>query len=93
MRSEVATLEFLGETKIPAPKVFDFRRCSRVASDQDRDLPGNFSMKMYRTPTGFASSLHAHPFPIMGSLDKIDSKLFIGPFARESLADFGVALG
>ncbi|EKV06388.1 hypothetical protein PDIG_70110 [Penicillium digitatum PHI26] len=24
IRSEVATLEFLGETKIPAPKVFDF---------------------------------------------------------------------
>lgn len=33
--------------------------------------------------------LHAHPFPMMGSLDKIDSKLIIGPFARESLADFG----
>jgi hypothetical protein len=103
MRSEVATLEFLGETKIPAPKVFDFSLDEAnpvgVRYIFMEKLPGRSlswsdatreqRLKVIDQLADIYIELHAHPFPIMGSLDKIDSKLFIGPFARESLADFG----
>ena len=103
MRSEVATLEFLGETKIPAPKVFDFSLDEAnpvgVRYILMEKLPGRSlswsdatreqRLKVIDQLADIYIELHAHPFPMMGSLDKIDSKLFIGPFARESLADFG----
>jgi hypothetical protein len=103
MRSEVATLEFLGETKIPAPKVFDFSLDEAnpvgVRYILMEKLPGRSlswsdatreqRLKVIDQLADIYIELHAHPFPMMGSLDKIDSKLFIGPFARETLADFG----
>ncbi|KAJ6050201.1 uncharacterized protein N7446_005561 [Penicillium canescens] len=103
MRSEVATLEFLRETKIPAPKVFDF--CLDEANPVGvryilmEKMPGKSlswsdatkeqRMKVIDQLADIYVELQAHPFAMMGSLDKIGSKFVIGPFARESLADFG----
>ncbi|CAG8948329.1 unnamed protein product [Penicillium salamii] len=103
MRSEVATLEFLEETKIPAPKVFDLSLDEAnpvgVRYILMEKLPGRSlswsdatrkqRLKVIDQLADIYIELHAHPFPMMGSLDEIGSKLFIGPFARESLADFG----
>lgn len=103
MRSEIATLEFLEETKVPAPKVFDFSldeanpvgvRYILIEKLPGRSLSWSVATREQRLKVidqlaDIYIELHAHPFPMMGSLDKIDSKLFIRPFARESMADFG----
>ncbi|KAJ5572332.1 hypothetical protein N7535_005992 [Penicillium sp. DV-2018c] len=103
MRSEIATLEFLRETNIPAPEVYAF--CLDEANPvgvpyilmekmPGKSLSWSDATQEQRTKVidqlaDIYVELQAHPFPMMGSLDKIGSNYVIGPFARESLADFG----
>ncbi|KAJ5145723.1 uncharacterized protein N7515_000287 [Penicillium bovifimosum] len=101
LRSEVATLEFLRKTNIPTPEVFDF--CDETNPVGVRyiimeKLPGKSlcwsdttqeqRMKVIEQLADIYIELRAHPFPMMGSLD-VGSELAIGPFAKESMADFG----
>lgn len=104
IRSEVATLNFLAQTNVPAPKVFDY------ALEQDLEnrigvgyilmekLPGK-SMRWALATEAQRKNLmnqladvfieiHKHPLKSLGSLDCPDSPQHVGGFARESLTDF-----
>ncbi|KAI1259817.1 hypothetical protein F5Y18DRAFT_408348 [Xylariaceae sp. FL1019] len=103
VHSEIATLKFLEQTTVPAPKVFDFAlentpdNAIGVGYILMEKLPG--SSLRWATATdaqrarvmeqlaGIFVELHKHPFDLLGSLDRLASS-HIGPFARESLADF-----
>lgn len=104
VRSEVATLNFLAQTNVPAPKVFDH------ALEQDPEnrigvgyilmekLPGK-SMRwalateeqkrtLMNQLADVFIEIHKHPLNSLGSLDCPDNPLHVGGFARESLTDF-----
>jgi hypothetical protein len=104
VRSEVATLKFLEQTNVPAPKVFDY------AFEHDPDnrigvgyilmekLPGKSMRWALATKeqrrnlmdqlADIFIELHKHPLNSLGSLDSPDTPQHIGGFARESLTDF-----
>ncbi|CAI7625998.1 unnamed protein product [Penicillium bialowiezense] len=103
MRSEIATLKFLSETNIPTPKVFDFSldeanpvgvRYILMEKMLGKSLVWSDATREQRTKVVYQLAdiyieLQAHPFPMMGSLDETGSGIAIGPFAKESLANFG----
>ncbi|KAL4886639.1 hypothetical protein BJY04DRAFT_213398 [Aspergillus karnatakaensis] len=81
MRSEVATLQFLSRTNVPAPKVFDY--------DLDGGLVGVGYILMEKLPgKSLRWSLATKAsFSQMGSLDQPGTN-HVGPFAREALTDY-----
>ncbi|KAL3468070.1 hypothetical protein BJX64DRAFT_282954 [Aspergillus heterothallicus] len=101
MRSEVATLQLLSETKVPAPKVFDYgphgQTPVRVGYILMEKLPGKSLRWSLTTPeqkTKVISqladvyiSLKSLSFHKMGSLDEPGPD-HVGPFARESLTEY-----
>lgn len=101
LRSEVSTLQFLGGTKVPVPKVFDFNLCESnpvgVGYILMEKLPGRSlrwslaSPEQKRTVISQLADiyieLYAHPFAMTGSIHHSESHN-IGPFARESLTDY-----
>ncbi|KAL4893404.1 hypothetical protein BDV59DRAFT_178147 [Aspergillus ambiguus] len=101
MRSEVATLQFLNKTNVPAPKVFDYGFHGQNAIGTGyilmEKIPGNSLRWSRASPeqrrkvmTQLADiyiELESHPFDIMGSLDQPGTD-HVGPFARESLTDY-----
>lgn len=102
IRSEVATLHFLGKTKVPAPKIYDF------AFEQPGNPVGVGYIFMEKLP---GKSLHwpsatkaqkqvvlsqladifielrSHPFDSLGCLDSPVGPR-VGAFASESMTDF-----
>ncbi|KOS41013.1 hypothetical protein CDV55_103664 [Aspergillus turcosus] len=101
LRSEVSTLQFLSETKVPAPKVFDFNFCEPnpvgVGYILMEKLPGRSLRWSLATPeqrrkvtsqlADIYIELYAHPFAMTGSMHHPGSH-DIGPFARESLTEY-----
>ncbi|KAJ5240209.1 hypothetical protein N7468_004828 [Penicillium chermesinum] len=101
LRSEVATLQFLGETQVPVPKVFDFNFCETnpvgVGYILMEKLPGSSLRWSLATPeqrrkvtsqlADVYIELKAHPFTMTGSMHHPGSH-DIGPFARESLTEY-----
>ncbi|KAI1311833.1 hypothetical protein F5Y03DRAFT_290577 [Xylaria venustula] len=103
VQSEIATLKFLEQTTVPAPKVFDFALESTpdnvvgVGYILMEKLPGSslrwsIATDAQRTRVmdqlaGIFVELHKYPFDLLGSLDRPASS-HVGPFARESLTDF-----
>ncbi|KAL5359372.1 hypothetical protein BJX96DRAFT_148275 [Aspergillus floccosus] len=101
LRSEVATLQFLSKTKVPAPKVFDYGLQGQtpigVGYILIEKLPGRSlhwslasSKERKKVMTQLADiyiELESHPFNTMGSLDQPGTD-HIGPFARESMTDY-----
>lgn len=100
--SEVATLKFLKQTKVPVPTVYDFALESPdnlvgVAYMLQEKMPGQTCSWSTANPEqkstllqGLADifiELSAWPFTDMGS-PALDTESHIGPFARESLIDF-----
>ncbi|KAE8153349.1 hypothetical protein BDV25DRAFT_149605 [Aspergillus avenaceus] len=101
IRSEVATLQFLGKTKVPVPKVFDYNvdpgnpvglgyiLMERVAG---RSLEWALAStearkKIMDQLADIYAELASFPFDTMGSLDQPGTD-HIGPLARESLTDY-----
>ncbi|KAJ5184629.1 Aminoglycoside phosphotransferase [Penicillium cf. griseofulvum] len=103
MRSEVATLKFLSNTTVPAPKVFDFNLDETnpigVGYILMEKMPGkslNWSLttekqrrKVIDQLANIYIELQAHSFDTMGSLvmDEFGSQ-HVGPFASESTSDY-----
>ncbi|KAJ5982448.1 hypothetical protein N7451_012548 [Penicillium sp. IBT 35674x] len=101
LRSEVSTLQFLSETQVPVPKIFDFNFCETnpigVGYILMEKLPGTSLRWSLATPeqrrkvtsqlADIYIELKAHPFTMTGSLHHPGSH-DIGPFARESLTEF-----
>lgn len=101
MQSEVATLQFLSKTKVPAPKVFDYGLQGQtpigVGYILMEKLPGKSLRWSLASPeqrrkvmTQLADiyiELESYPFNAMGSLNQPGTD-HIGPFARESLTDY-----
>ncbi|PLB48335.1 hypothetical protein P170DRAFT_510964 [Aspergillus steynii IBT 23096] len=101
MQSEVATLQFLGKTKVPAPKVFDYGLHGQtpigVGYILMEKLPGKSLRWSLASPeqrrkvmTQLADiyiELESFPFDVMGSLGQPATD-HIGPFARESLTEY-----
>lgn len=101
LRSEVSTLQFLSETKVPVPKVFDFNFCETnpvgVGYILMEKLPGSSLRWSLATPeqrnkvtsqlADIYIELKAYPFNMTGSMHQPGSHN-IGPFARESLTEF-----
>ncbi|KAL5344008.1 hypothetical protein BJX70DRAFT_393430 [Aspergillus crustosus] len=81
MRSEVATLRFLRQTKVPVPRVFGFS-CSN--SNPSMATPEQCK-KVIGQLADIYIELKAHPFLQTGSLHNPESLHEVGPFARESL--------
>ncbi|GKZ30910.1 hypothetical protein AbraIFM66950_010647 [Aspergillus brasiliensis] len=101
MRSEVATLQLLGQTRVPVPKVFDYALDGEtpvgVGYILMEKLPGK-SLRWYlasleerkQVLTQLADvyiELESLPFSSMGSLDNPGSD-HIGPFARVPLTEY-----
>lgn len=104
VKSEVATLQFLEKTGVPAPKVFDF-----ALGDSDNGvgvgyilmekLPGESQRwasatqsqrrKVMSQLADVFVELHRYPFDKLGSLD-VPGSSHVGGLARESLTDFEV---
>ncbi|KAI9737978.1 MAG: hypothetical protein M1834_009348 [Cirrosporium novae-zelandiae] len=102
IRSEVATLQFLEKTKVPAPRVFDF-------AFEGKDNPVGVGYILMENMHGKALrwslmspaqrkkvmsqladifiELQTSPFDSMGSLDR-PGTTHVGGFAQESLTDF-----
>jgi aminoglycoside phosphotransferase (APT) family kinase protein len=103
LRSEVSTLQFLSETKVPAPKVFDFNFCETnpigVGYILMEKLPGSSLRWSLATPeqrrrvtsqvADVYIELYAHPFAMTGSIHHPGSH-DVGPFARETLTEYQV---
>jgi hypothetical protein len=101
IRSEVATLQRLSETQVPAPKVFDYALHGQTAVGVGYILMEKLSGKSLRwsltSPqqrTKVMSQLadvyielESMSFANMGSLDQPGAD-HIGPFARESLTEY-----
>lgn len=101
MRCEVATLQFLSKTRVPAPKVFDYGLQGQTPIGAGyilmEKLPGKSLRWSLASPeqrrkvmTQLADiyiELESHPFNTMGSLDQPGTD-HVGPFARESLTDY-----
>lgn len=102
VRSEMATLKFLEQTRVPAPKVFDFAlgtapNAIGAGYILMEKLPG--SSLRWATATDAQRTkvmdqladifidLHKHPFDLLGALDRPASP-HVGSFARESLTGF-----
>ncbi|TDZ34318.1 hypothetical protein C8035_v010720 [Colletotrichum spinosum] len=102
IQSEVATLQFLGKTGVPAPKVYDFALehadnpvgVGYILMDK---LPGRSLRWSIATPeqrenimgqlADIFIELHKYPFDLLGSLDQPGGSR-VGALARESLTDF-----
>lgn len=99
--SEVATLRFLKQTKVPVPAVHDFALESPenlvgVAYMLQEKMPGQTCSWSTANPeqkntlledlADIFIELSAYPFMAMGS-PALDTESHIGPFARESLID------
>ncbi|KAJ6442415.1 parp domain-containing protein [Purpureocillium lavendulum] len=102
VRSEVATLRFLEQTAVPAPKVHEFALegpdnpvgVGFILMDK---MPGRSLRWSTATPeqrkrvmdqiADVFIELQKNPFRALGSLDESESTR-IGPFARESLTNF-----
>ena len=101
MRSEVATLQFLSKTKVPAPKVFDYNLDEKnpigVGYILTEKMPGQslrwslLSMeqrkKVMSQLADIYIELQGYSFDLMGSLDHPGTER-VGSFARESLTDY-----
>jgi hypothetical protein len=101
MCSEASTLQFLSETRVPVPKVFDFDLNEKnpigVGYILMEKLPGNSMRWSLATPeqrkkvaeqlADIYIELKAYPFSMTGSLYQPESRR-VGPFARESLTDY-----
>ncbi|KAB8269301.1 hypothetical protein BDV30DRAFT_242515 [Aspergillus minisclerotigenes] len=101
MRSEVATLQFLSQTKVTAPKVFDYGLHGQtpvgVGYILMEKLPGKSLRWSLASPeqrgevmdqlADIYIELESFPFDNMGSLDRPGTN-HIGPFARESLTHY-----
>ncbi|KAJ5569827.1 uncharacterized protein N7459_009257 [Penicillium hispanicum] len=101
MRSEVSTLQFLSETKVPAPKVFDFNFDESnpvgVGYILMEKMPGTslrWSLATTEQRKKVAGQLadiyielRAYPYSMTGPFSQPGSR-HIGPFARESLTDY-----
>ena len=102
VQSEVATLKFLEQTNVPAPKVYDF---SLEHTDNSvgvgfilmDKLPGKSlrwslatqqqKKKVMEQIADTFVELHQNPFPLLGSLIS-SATPDIGPFAQESFTEF-----
>lgn len=101
MCSEVATLQFLTKTRVPAPKVFDYNFDEGSPIGVGYILMEKMTGKSLRWSLTSAEQrkkvmsqladiyieLQAFPFDLMGSLDQPGAD-HVGPFARESLTDY-----
>ena len=101
MRSEIATLQFLEKTNVPAPRVFDHSLEEENPIGVEYILMEKMPGKSLRWSLGSAEQarkvisqladiyieLAAFPFKSMGSLDQPGTS-HVGPFSRESLTDF-----
>ncbi|KXG45349.1 Aminoglycoside phosphotransferase [Penicillium griseofulvum] len=103
MHSEVATLKFLSNTTVPAPKVYEFNVDETnpvgVAYILMEKMPGkslDWSLatdkqkrKVIDQLVDIYIELQTHPFDTMGSLvmDEFGSQ-HAGPFASESMSDY-----
>ncbi|XDG10628.1 hypothetical protein ABKA04_010243 [Annulohypoxylon sp. FPYF3050] len=102
IQCEVATLKFLEQTSVPAPKVFDFALEDAsnpigVGYILMEKLPGHSLRwstatqdqrnKLMSQLADTLIELHKYPFDLLGSLS-CPGELDIGPLARESLTDF-----
>ena len=101
MCSEVATLQFLRKTRVPAPKVFDYSFDGESPIGVGYILMEKMTGKSLRWSLTSAEQRHkvmsqladiyielqAFPFDLMGSLDQPGAD-HVGPFARESLTDY-----
>lgn len=101
MRSEIATLQFLEKTKIPAPRVFDYNLEEGNPIGVEYILMEKMPGKSLRWSLGSAEQakkvisqladiyieLASFPFNSMGSLDQPGTN-HVGSFARESLTDY-----
>lgn len=101
MRSEVATLQFLSKTKVPAPKVFDYNfdegspiGVGYILMEKIIGKSLRWSLvspeqriKIMDQLADVYVELRVLPFDFMGSLDQPGTD-HIGPFARESLTDY-----
>jgi aminoglycoside phosphotransferase (APT) family kinase protein len=102
IRSEVATLQFLEKTGVPAPRVFDFdfeRKENPVGVGYIlmEKMPGKslrWSLlsadqrkKVMSQLADIYITLHSFPFQSAGSFDQPGTS-HIGSFARESLTDY-----
>jgi len=102
IQSEVATLKFLEQTGVPAPKVFDFAlehgdNPVGVGYILMEKLPGKSlrwsiatqkqRRKVMNQLADTFIELHKYPFGFLGSLDRPGDS-HVGAFARESLTDF-----
>lgn len=101
MCSEVATLQFLTKTRVPAPKVFDYNFDEGSPIGVGYMLMEKMTGKSLRWSLTSAEQrkkvmsqladiyieLQAFPFDLMGSLDQPGAD-HVGPFARESLTDY-----
>ncbi|KAK7513196.1 hypothetical protein IWZ03DRAFT_401420 [Phyllosticta citriasiana] len=91
LQSEFATLRFLEQTSVPAPKFFD------IALQGDNSMPGKSLCWHDATPAqkrkimnqlaGHAIELRKYPFDSIGSLDQPGTSR-VGEFAREVYTDF-----
>lgn len=101
MRSEIATLQFLGKTKVPAPRVFDYNLEEGNPIGVEYIIMEKMPGKSLRWSLGSAVQakratnqladiyigLAAFPFNSMGSLGRPGTN-HVGSFARESLTDY-----
>ncbi|KAH9904130.1 hypothetical protein F4778DRAFT_734090 [Xylariomycetidae sp. FL2044] len=102
VRSEVATLKFLEQTNVPAPKVFDFGfedsdHAIGVGYILMEKLPGKSlnwcfpdqqqKNKVMDQLANMFIELRKYPFDLLGSLDR-PGEPHVGGFAREYLTDF-----
>ena len=100
MRSEVATLQFLSTTKVPAPEVFDYNLEENPVGVEYillEKMAGK-SLRWSRTTredrqrvmnqlADIYVELQKYPFDLMGSLN-LPGTAQVGSFARESLTDY-----
>lgn len=100
MRSEIATLQFLRKTKIPAPEVFDYNfekgpvgvEYILMEKMAGKSLRWSLATSEQRTKVisqlvDVYAELQRYPFELMGSLDQPGTD-HVGPFAWESLTDY-----
>ncbi|KAL4904910.1 hypothetical protein BDW74DRAFT_168089 [Aspergillus multicolor] len=96
MRSEAATIQFLGQTKVPVPKIFDVNLDEGNPVGVDyilfEKMPGRSldwylptleqRQKLIAQLADIYIELQAHPFDLLGSLDQLQTA-HVGPFAGE----------
>lgn len=102
IQSEVATLSFLRQTKVPAPEVYDFDlehpdNAVGVGFILMEKLPGKSldwgaatreqRGKVMEQLADIFIELHKYPFPLIGSLNGSDA-IHVSALARESLSNF-----